>query len=44
MRERPIKVVEIDFALQGELMEKVEQVDSGCPSLDQRLLRARVQV
>lgn len=30
MREGPIKVVEIDFALEGELMEKVEQVDGGC--------------
>lgn len=32
MREGPIKVVEIDFALEGELMEKVKQVD-GCCSL-----------
>ena len=30
MREGPIKVVEIDFALEGELMEKVEQVDGCC--------------
>ncbi len=28
--KRPIKVIEIDFALQGELMEKVKQVDGGC--------------
>lgn len=30
MREGPIKVIEIDFALEGELMEKVEQVDGCC--------------
>jgi hypothetical protein len=30
MRERPIKIVEIDFALEGKLMMKIKELKGNC--------------
>lgn len=30
MRERPVKIVEIDFALKGELVKKIEELEGDC--------------
>lgn len=32
MRERPVKIIEIDFALERELVKKIEELKGNCSS------------